>query len=454
VTERDRFPLTTAQKGIGFGQCLDPESPAYWAAEYLELHGALQQVAWQSSVLDVLSSTEALHQRYVRHGTDIWQYAAATWSARLPIHDFSREPDPKAAAERWMHADLQRRVDLTEGPLFSTALLRLAADRHYWYFSAHHLALDGFGFSLLEKRVVRSYADTLAGKNPRPAAAIRLREVSAEEERYRASPAFAIDQQPLQVRDPLAPVIQLNDGHGPALFCVHPADGLAWCYAGLGRYLPHTRIVGLQAPGLTGEDPPNFDAVVSQYLHTIRTLQPDGPYRLLGWSSGGGIAHALAVELQRAGETVSVLALLDSYPADIWHGTAEPTREDALVSMLDELDASPTAPDGRRYDSAELLARLKRPGGSLSMFPDATLWRMSDVAWASMRGYRKARHACLADDLLFFRAQRRSPNAPDHRLWAQYLAGNLECVDIDAGHLGMGQPTSLQQIARVLSTRL
>ena len=254
--------------------------------------------------------------------------------------------------------------------------------------------------------------------------------------------------------DPLAPVIQLNEGDGPALFCIHPADGLAWCYAGLSRYLSQPRIIGLQAPGLTAEDPPSFDAVVHHYLETVRALQPDGPYRLLGWSSGGGIAHAMAAQLRRAGRVVSLLAMLDSYPSDIWRGTPEPTREDALASMLDDLDASATAADGRRYDSEELFARLKRPGSSLAMFDDATLWRMCDVALASMRGYRQARHARFDGDLLFFRAARRSTSAADHRSWRRYITGRLECIDVDAGHLGMCQVSSLQQIARVLSPRL
>ncbi|UUZ46860.1 thioesterase domain-containing protein [Massilia sp. B-10] len=40
------------------------------------------------------------------------------------------------------------------------------------------------------------------------------------------------------------------------------------------------------------------DAMVGDYLALIRAQQPAGPYRLLGWSSGGGVAHALAVRLR------------------------------------------------------------------------------------------------------------------------------------------------------------
>ena len=45
-------------------------------------------------------------------------------------------------------------------------------------------------------------------------------------------------------------------------------------------------------------------------------LQPTGPYRLLGWSLGGQIAHAVAGRLRREGERVEFLALLDAYPTN------------------------------------------------------------------------------------------------------------------------------------------
>ncbi|MFG3691061.1 amino acid adenylation domain-containing protein [Micromonospora sp. NPDC047740] len=101
-------------------------------------------------------------------------------------------------------------------------------------------------------------------------------------------------------------------GTAPALFCVHPVSGLSWCYAGLLPYLPDRPVYGLQAR--RSSPPQDLDALVDDYLAELRAIQPTGPYHLLGWSAGGTIAHALACRLQRDGDQVRFLALLDSVP--------------------------------------------------------------------------------------------------------------------------------------------
>jgi thioesterase domain-containing protein len=254
--------------------------------------------------------------------------------------------------------------------------------------------------------------------------------------------------------DPLAPLLELAAGTGPTLFCVHPADGLSWCYLGLTRHLRDVPIFGIQAPGLTGDAPPSFEATVLHYAELVRTARPQGPYRLLGWSSGGGLAHAIAHELRTRGHEVSLLAMLDSYPADIWAGTPEPTEQDALVSMLDDLDASARGPNGEALRSEELFARLKKPGSSLAHLSDATLWRMCRVALASMRMYRTALHPRYAGDLLYFRAAQRTDDAPDPEGWRPYVAGRFESIEVNTNHLGMCQPAALAQICGTLRQRL
>jgi thioesterase domain-containing protein len=85
------------------------------------------------------------------------------------------------------------------------------------------------------------------------------------------------------------------------LFCVHPAEGLAWCYLGLTQSLPESSLIGLQATGLSGVSSADFPSMIAEYIQQIYAQQAEGAYRLLGWSSGGGIAHALATALQATG---------------------------------------------------------------------------------------------------------------------------------------------------------
>lgn len=54
--------------------------------------------------------------------------------------------------------------------------------------------------------------------------------------------------------------------------------------------------------------------MAADYIEKIRTVQPKGPYRLLGWSLGGNVIQAMATQLQSRGEEVSLLVMLDAYP--------------------------------------------------------------------------------------------------------------------------------------------
>lgn len=251
-----------------------------------------------------------------------------------------------------------------------------------------------------------------------------------------------------------APLLLIQRGIGPALFCVHPAEGLSWCYLGLTMQLPDTPIYGLQAVGITGDAPASVEAQVDGYVALLRNAQAKGPYRLLGWSSGGGIAHAIAVKLQAAGETVSLLAMMDSYPSDIWQGQPEPQERDALLALLDVIGASPVDADGQALSYEALLASLKQPGSTLAGSDDVHLARLLKNALHGMLLYRDLRHFPFGGDVLFFYALRRTPESLDWLGWTPYVCGRMEKIGIDSTHNEMSKPAPLAHIGRELAKRL
>lgn len=259
---------------------------------------------------------------------------------------------------------------------------------------------------------------------------------------------------PLAAGGELAPLLPIQNGSGPALFCVHPAEGLSWCYFGLCRHLPGIPIWGLQSRGMTDAPPLTFESMVDDYLALIRQAQAQGPYRLLGWSSGGGIAHALACRLQAAGDTVSLLAFMDSYPADIWAGTPEPTEGDALEALLDVIGANAWAAPGQRLPVPAMKALLRQAGGTLSALDESVRDRMVDSAVHGMRLYRSARHAVFQGPLLYCRAAIRPSHAPAPQSWHPYVSGPLNLVDVDSNHNNMSQPAPLATVGRALASHL
>lgn len=73
-------------------------------------------------------------------------------------------------------------------------------------------------------------------------------------------------------------------------------------------------VYGLQAKGLFGNESPHtsFEEMARGCIAELRTVQPNGPYHLGGFSGGGLVAYEMAQQLERDGETVSLVVLLDT----------------------------------------------------------------------------------------------------------------------------------------------
>ena len=105
------------------------------------------------------------------------------------------------------------------------------------------------------------------------------------------------------------------DGDRRALFCVHIAGGILSDYADLCRHLDAGQpIYGLQAVGIDGTMPPHTSVadIARHCIQSMRRIQPEGPYRILGYCSGGVFAYEMARQLTVAGQPAEFLGLIDT----------------------------------------------------------------------------------------------------------------------------------------------
>ncbi|WP_224244035.1 myxochelin non-ribosomal peptide synthetase MxcG [Hyalangium gracile] len=189
-----RWPLSAAQHGIWLGQQLDLQSPIYNAGECIEIHGPVDPVIFEAALRQAISEAEALHCRFVSDADGPVQLVGtpADWS--LHMADLSGSTDPWAAAQAWMREDLGRTVDLSRGPLFAQALFKAAPDRFFWFQRIHHIAMDGYGFSLLARRVAELYTARVAGR-PTTGGFGSLRAVLDEDAAYLAGEQCRLDRE-------------------------------------------------------------------------------------------------------------------------------------------------------------------------------------------------------------------------------------------------------------------
>ncbi|WP_280463216.1 non-ribosomal peptide synthetase [Nocardia carnea] len=257
----------------------------------------------------------------------------------------------------------------------------------------------------------------------------------------------------------LAPLLPLrpDSGSGRApLFCVHPAIGLSWCYAGLLAELPADQpVYGLQAPQAAGESGFSSIAEVAEnYLTHIRSVQPHGPYQLLGWSLGGLIAHEIAVRLQADGEEVESLTMLDSYRlSDDLAGQAMPTITEILGEFGGDLvvdGAEPTL-----AEAAEMLRSRPGPFAALTLEHLERLYAGYADGTVQANGFRPG---VFDGDLLFFAAATDPVNraTPDRHpgAWKEFVTGTVTAHEIECTHAEMTTAQSLAVIGPVLREHL
>jgi amino acid adenylation domain-containing protein len=190
-----RLGLTAAQRGIWTGQQFDPASPAFNTAEYVEIHGPVDERLFEIAVRTAVGETDALTARFGADADDLpWQEVGLRLEWTMHVLDLASAPDPVAAALAWMRADLAEPVDLRRDPVFGQALLRVGPEHFLWYQRVHHIALDGYGLSLVARRVAEVYTALVADREPPECGFGSLAGVVEDDLCYQDSERFAADR--------------------------------------------------------------------------------------------------------------------------------------------------------------------------------------------------------------------------------------------------------------------
>jgi amino acid adenylation domain-containing protein len=234
--------------------------------------------------------------------------------------------------------------------------------------------------------------------------------------------------------------LHLRSGVGAPLFCIHPASGFSWQFSVLTRYLEgDCAVIGLQSPRPSGVIAVcrSMEEVCKRHLETIRTIQPRGPYRLLGYSLGGVVAQAIAARLVEDGDAVEFLGLLDTYPPEIQDWSRPPTEDEEREIERERalfMNASKDA-----LDSALAKEKAEMFGDIMRNYED------------SVRLLSTARTARYPGAATLFVARRTLPQGMDvQETWRPYV-GQLSVVELDCAHTDIVSPRSLQALGPILN---
>ncbi|UHH23681.1 alpha/beta fold hydrolase [Streptomyces malaysiensis subsp. malaysiensis] len=257
--------------------------------------------------------------------------------------------------------------------------------------------------------------------------------------------------QPLDVLLPLRP-----HGTRPPVFCVHPAGGLSWCYSGLIKHLGQDYpVYGLQARGLDdhGERLPSTIAeMADDYVRQIRTVQPSGPYRLVGYSAGGVIAHAMATRLEALGEETDLLGVLDTYPNQKMPPIDE---QDVLADLLRWVGYDRRYLGNGPLTHERVTEVLQRLGSAMATLEGRHIEAITRIYANNSDLFNTHLPDRFGGDILLVVATLDKIDiSPTPATWGPYVGGRIETREVDRQHTDLMKPGPLAEIGRILAAKL
>ncbi|MEU7784570.1 beta-ketoacyl synthase N-terminal-like domain-containing protein [Amycolatopsis sp. NPDC049159] len=368
--------------------------------------------------------------------------------------ELGTDPDPAVFLRGATLADLNRDLRPTRGRAWDAAdrlVLRLWHEHTGTDPGGTHLRLTG---TALPEHLAQALADGLAtelGTPVDPAELLKHDSLAAIAEVARA----ILDTRQESLLKP-------GDAGTAPLLLFHPGGSTCTVYRPLLDRLP----AGVPCAGFERVPGTSIEERVERLLPLVRARRPHGPYRLAGWSFGGALAYGVAARLADEGETVELVALIDT------------------MLPLPEPDLDPRASSARRflrftgYVEGTYGRAVRLGHDELASLPEEdqielTMRRVAEAGLLSPGVLRHQRQSFL-DTLA---AERGTPRRYDGRVvlyratepyaaglameprysrtdlaagWAE-LCPRLEIVPVAAHHLSVIDPPHVDVVARHLA---
>jgi amino acid adenylation domain-containing protein len=223
---------------------------------------------------------------------------------------------------------------------------------------------------------------------------------------------------------------------------------------------PDQPVYGLSFVGMFEKEitPTSIREIATGYIESIRSIQPEGPYYLAGYSAGGIIAFEMAQLLDSQGEKAGLVALLDTYGPQ--------SRRVPLWRIL--------RAHWRAFSERERRARLdyarhvwKRTASFVGLPVRRAVWRLFHRAFLSGGAVPlTSENLTMAYDLAFrnyaakvypgpgvlVRSSEAKAGFHDarDRGWTAMFAGGLEIHDLPSDHWSMFDEPHVRRVAECL----
>jgi amino acid adenylation domain-containing protein len=260
------------------------------------------------------------------------------------------------------------------------------------------------------------------------------------------------------------PLVAIKSGGEQApFFCVHPVGGNVLCYLDLARHLaPDQPFYALQAP----DDRPHAKSVeemAARYLAEVRRVQPQGPYRLGGWSMGGLIAFEMARQLAAEGQETELLALIDALPPET--ADAPATDEELVASFAQDMarllgsNVGISPEELRSLPEQEKLAHVVRLGHTAGLLPADFGLAQIEPLFATFAANLQASRAYAPEPYtgrltLWVSEATAASCAAALDAWSRLVPAGLDRTLLPGDHYSLLRRPEVERLARELTAQL
>ena len=377
---------------------------------------------------------------------------AAPWSIHAPASgEAPTEPAEPMSGLRKLTIFLQQEA---------AALLGHAVDERMLGLNLLDLGLDSIGIAGLIARV-----DGLLGIHLSPNTVFQhpgLRSLAEHLATVHAAQAQALVA---SRQAPAAPVAQDTlveiqaGGTQTPLFALPGAGGTALSLHLLSHALgPAQPFFCLEPAGLDGVSAPleSVERMARSHVERLKAQRPAGPYRLLGYSNGGVVAHEMARLLVEGGDAVASLVLLDTLCPPLREGRPVDEMTVAVfnhfarsLGVAAELDVAALLAIPESERSGRLHDLLAARGATL---PRQRFVATFEVAIASERACRAHLPQRLPRgvDVQVFKAVDGFAGTPADLGWGPYVEGPVRTHAVKGTHFSVLEKAAVKEIARKL----
>ncbi|MCA6222285.1 non-ribosomal peptide synthetase [Photorhabdus antumapuensis] len=188
--------LTAAQSGIWVGQALEPTSAKYNTAEYIEFKGSFCPKSFEAASQYVLQNVAALNVSFKLEDLSLVYGILEPKdieSNRISYVDLSSSTSKKSDMLAYMRAQTYLRLAIEIGENYRHSLIKLGDEHYVWYLCIHHIASDGYSFSLIVNAVLEQYKKISSQGKKISLSFDDYTYLGIEDKRYRQSELFSRD---------------------------------------------------------------------------------------------------------------------------------------------------------------------------------------------------------------------------------------------------------------------